>query len=364
MLETIQEFALERLAASGEATLRRTRHAECLLSLLTRGQEHPFPQAAGVTTSTAIVERVEGELDNVRAALAWFVETAADENAARLLLWAFVYWLRRGPLPEIRASFEQILERELPGKLRQWLLWALCQIARLQADGSRERSAAAEYLALSRRLDPDGPLVLEGLRDLGLGYGLLGDFERMAALHEEALTEAQARGYRDRRVTILINNLGYCELMLGNPARSREFARRALDLAGELGDDHDRAGANAQMAAAFLLESRHNEARPLILDALHLARESESRMDVPEHLECLAICEAAEGRARRATRLLGAAETLRAELGVGQTPEEAELFPLPVAELRSELGDDEYDAAFAEGAALGLEQAIDYACAR
>src|SRR5262249_48675486 len=158
---------------------------------------------------------------------------------------------------EARGWFEQIIEREMPEEHRQWLLWALCQVVRVQGDGARLCSAAEEYLALSRRLEPDGLMVLEALRDLGLGYGQLREFERMSALHEEALAEARARSYADRTVTILVHNLGYSELLLRHSLRGREFAEEAFELAQSLGDLYDCSAAAALIALSFLLESRH-----------------------------------------------------------------------------------------------------------
>jgi tetratricopeptide (TPR) repeat protein len=328
-----------------------------VLASVDRGEELPV-----ISIEEEWFERVGREVANIRAALSWLAESGAPEKRARLACEARPYWTRKGPLTEPRAWLEEALQSpDLPDGLRRDVLYAVCQVTRVQGDGERCLSAAEEGLALCRRLDPGVPMVLEALRDLGIAHGILGDADRAIALHEEALAEARARGYHDRRITILLCNIGDLELMRRQWSRSREFSRQALALAQQLGDAPDSCIVIHNIGFAFLMEFRFEEARPFFVDALRLAAERGLHTVIPDTLEALAAVLVAEGDAIRAARLLGAAYALRTGLGTMAREIEGERLPVTIAEARAELGDEAYESAFAEGAALTADEAVAYA---
>ena len=106
MLETIREFALERLAEAGEMDDARRRHADVILA----PAEALEPQLA---SSTEALDAMTHDHDNLRAALSWSIETGEAETGFRLGYAAWRFWQRRGHFREARSWFDRMLA--LPG---------------------------------------------------------------------------------------------------------------------------------------------------------------------------------------------------------------------------------------------------------
>jgi len=155
-----------------------------------------------------------------------------------------------------------------------------------------------------------------------LGYSVLfeGDYERGAALCEEAAALLRERGY-----------LGGLEGILGN------------------------------LGWARLLQSDNERARISYRESLTLCKELGNKLDASDSLEGLACISAAEGAGERAARLFGAGEALREAVGFAQLPAEAALREPYLATVPSQLDEASWRAAWAEGRAMSMEQAIEYA---
>ena len=111
MLETIREYALERLAARGDGEAVRRRHADFYLALA----EEAEPGLLG-PQQREWLERLDAERDNIRAALTWAVETGEAEVGLRIgsALWRF--WQLRRPLAERGASAWRNCSRSAPAR--------------------------------------------------------------------------------------------------------------------------------------------------------------------------------------------------------------------------------------------------------
>jgi non-specific serine/threonine protein kinase len=158
---------------------------------------------------------------------------------------------------------------------------------------------------------------------LSLGYTLLleGDYERGAALNEEAAALLRERGYKGGSLELALDNLGWAALMQGDHERARTSYEECLILCKELG--------NKWIAS--------------------------------QSLEGMACISAAEGTSERAARLFGAAEALREAVGYQQVPKEDAWREPYLAAARSQLDEASWEEAWAEGRAMSMEQAIDYA---
>src|SRR5919109_4483197 len=115
MLETIREYATERLDGSGEAEALRERHAEYFLALAESapGAADSPALSANVADTSVWCARVDDDYDNVRAALDWFRGVGDVEREFRLVFpiaWLFL-WIRGG-MAEAGRMFEAILSRE------------------------------------------------------------------------------------------------------------------------------------------------------------------------------------------------------------------------------------------------------------
>ena len=147
-LETIREFALEQLEASGEAAVVRARHAKRFLDLAEAAEPHVVSASRGVWLT-----RLDQELDNIRAALGWSRRTAGQaELGLRMTgsLWAF--WYLRGHLGEGRGWAEQLLrEHSEPTAGRARALFQGGALALLEGDTATAHAWLTESVTLFRK---------------------------------------------------------------------------------------------------------------------------------------------------------------------------------------------------------------------
>jgi predicted ATPase/transcriptional regulator with XRE-family HTH domain len=190
MLETIREYAAERLVASGAAPALRQRHAAYYQALAEAA-------AAGGqgAQAAAWAQRLEVEHDNLRAALAWAQETAQPEMGARLAAALARFWATHGYLSEGRRWLEGALAagQRLPAPLRARVLDGAGEIAYWQAEYAAARAWAEEALALQRTL-ADPARTAEALTSLGRILWRQGDPAGAQALLTESLALRRASG--------------------------------------------------------------------------------------------------------------------------------------------------------------------------
>jgi predicted ATPase/DNA-binding CsgD family transcriptional regulator/transcriptional regulator with XRE-family HTH domain len=240
MLETVREYALERLEASGEAAAARRRHAACYLDVAERAAPALFgPEQA------AWLDRLEREHDNLRAALAWSRAAAGGaETGLRLAAALWWFWSLRGHRHEGRAALEAALRAAGPAPT-PWRVDALTGLAKLTqqlGDFRRGGALGEEALAAARALG-DGPRLAEALaRQAFLRYRR-GDPPRAAALSDESLAVART-GADPRRLWYALLVAGWLVMDRGDHGRAAALAAEHLSLA--------RAGGNLMAVAMSL----------------------------------------------------------------------------------------------------------------
>jgi len=214
MLETIREYGLEQLASVGEAEALRRRHAAHYLAVAKRAE----PALTGAEQGTWLA-RLEGEHDNLRAALQWSRDSGESALGLRLAgaLWRF--WYVRGHLSEGRAWLDGLLalttsDREPDvAAIRAKALTGAGVLANIQGDYDRATVLCEESLTLYRRLDDTrGPAVaLNILGNLAMNQGA---YARAVALSEESLALYRTLGDK-RGMAVALNNLGVVLLHQG-----------------------------------------------------------------------------------------------------------------------------------------------------
>lgn len=399
MLETVREYALERLVESGEADRIRPAHAEYFLQ---------FAEAAELELRGANqvfwFKRVSAELDNVRAALAWMLgPTGAAEAGLRLTgaLWWFWYW--RGLWTEGRAGLEAALAQDTVATTdhaRAKALAGLGAIAGLQGDLPVAQAALGESRSLARNLGDRTTLALallfQGLLavmrgDVAIGLQQLGeciavarevgddwviawslhfqgdlaaaahDLATARARHEESLALRRARG-DTIGIAFSLHQLGKVAYFQEDYPRATKLTEESLARFREI--DH-KTGIAADLLILGQVACRINaddRARQYLRDSLDLYRELGSKGAVAECLVGFAGLSAAQGKPERAARLLAAADALyhasdsRPGAIIGSDERE-------VADVRSKLGDVAFAAAWSVGQAMTLEQAVAVALA-
>jgi predicted ATPase/class 3 adenylate cyclase len=396
LLETIREYARERLELSGEAAEIRRLHAEYFLALAEQGESK-----LREPEEVAWLERLDVEHDNMRAALSWTLQSEEAELGMRLARALWRFWWMRGHYGEGRRWLEEALTKDgRAPAARAKALEAVGWLADDQGDIDRAVAAAEEGLRISARAKIESSVTLSFLRILGSAAYVRGDHDQAARLYEESLTLSR-EAKDDRSVASSLLQLGNVSGDRGDHEEAKEFYKEGLALSRELDDKALLASALISVGAEYLLQGDHEQgamlneeaaglyrergnrgglqyaldnlgwaalmrgnlqqAEALHRESLALSRQLGDKLVAAEALEGLACSASARGEAERVARLFGAAETLREAVGYLQEPREHALREPYLAAARPRLSEARWDAAWTEGRRLGFEEAIAYA---
>ncbi len=221
MLETVREYAFERLQQSGMVQALKRRHFQYYLALAEQ-----LPAKAEESGQAAWLGKVEVEHDNLRAALQWAHESGNEELGLRLAIALVRFWAMRGPLSEGRRWLSEFLAHGtgMPSALRAAALYTAAQLASQQQSGEAA-VLFEECLALYRGLG-DTPRCAEAALGLALEILHRGDRKQAEHLLEECVTLGQELGDKD----LLATSLHFLAAGQSDAARSRVFAGRSKAL--------------------------------------------------------------------------------------------------------------------------------------
>jgi predicted ATPase/class 3 adenylate cyclase len=358
MLETIREFAVERLASSGEEDELRRRHAEHFRDLAEEAEGHLTRE-----DRVAWLSRLESEHDNLRAALdrAERTRDAADTGLrTTAAIWRF--WLQRGHLSEGRGRLERLLSMLGAGPRgpeRARALGALGGIAYWQNDYPPMRGAYEEAVDIAREVG-DAKLLASALLDLSFIPSLEHDPDRTEAILREGLAAAEEAG--DRVLTAEFwSNIAFLEVERGNPADAIDLRRTAIEILREEGAAWKLGQYLGGTAMIIRMVGDLDAARGYLHEALEMFAQARDTLSISMTLTSLALIANDEERHERAARLVGAAARIRDELGGGVPPEFAGRWGDPDKDARRALGEEAYRRARAEGYAMTDEEAVAYA---
>jgi len=395
MLETIREYALERLEESGEAGAIRKAHAEHFLALAEEAEPEP-----GGSQPARWLEHLETEHDNLRAALSWALESGSTELALRLAgaLWPF--WEARGHFGEGRRWLEEALTRDgrpAAAPSRTKALAGVAWLALYQGDFERIAEAYEEDLELSARTAPASTQTIILRIARGIAARAQGDAEQATRLLEEGL--ATSRGTGDRAgIALCLLNLGGLWSLHSDHERAVGLLEEGLALGRDMGDpallaallvtlgyefllqgDHERAAALNEEAATLLREQGYRtgletaldnlgwaallrgddeDATDLLKESLRFSEELGSKLTTAESLDGLACVAGTRGEAGRAARLFGAAGALREAIGAPLPPAARALRAPYLRAARSRLDEAAWTEALEEGRAMTHEGAL------
>ncbi len=313
MLRTVQEYARERLEASGERETVRRRHAAYYLALAEQAEPQLYR-----ADQRAWQDRLETEHGNLRAALRWSMAGGEGEPdiGLRLVgaLWRF--WWQRGYLSEGRRWLTALLEATAaapPDAARARALHGAARLAYGQGDYARAATLADQSLALSRALGSVSGSAL-ALSLLGIIATDQGQYERAAALSEESLALFQRIGNAAWAGTVL-SNLGIIAAEQGDYAGAAVLYERSLTVQREAGNI--RGIAASQLNLARLEREQGNVARAAALyeGSVTLFRELGGKHDLAMGLNNLGEMARLLGDFARAAALLEESVALERELG-------------------------------------------------
>jgi predicted ATPase len=357
MLETIREYATERLAESGEQEEVRRRHAEHFRDLAEEAERHLTRQDRVVWLG-----RLEDEHNNLRAALDWAERTQDADTGLRTAAAIWRFWLQRGHLSEGRGRLERLLS--MPGAeardpVRVRSLGALGGIAYWQNDYPPMRAAYEEAVAIAREIGDDR-LLASALLDLSYIPYLEQDPDGAEAILREGLATAEAA--RDRLLAAEFwSSIAFLEVVRGNPAAAIDLRGTAIQIFRDEGAAWKLGDHLGGLAMITRMVGDLDAARGHLREALEIFAQARDTLSISMGFTSLALIANDEGHHDRAARLVGASARIRDELGGGVPPEFVGRWGDPEADARRGLGEDAYRQARAEGYALSSDEAIAYA---
>jgi predicted ATPase len=358
LLDTVREYGLERLAASGEESGIRKAHAAYCLVLA----EECAAQAAD-PASTEWLSLLEVEHNNCRAALDWLTRSGNAEWGLRLGAALFQFWETREHLTEGRDRLEKLLKlggAAARSNSRARVLFAAGVLATAQGDHRPAYALFEESLQIARELN-DTRGVGIALNALAINARDDGDISTARSLFEESL--AVWRGLNDRAMVARalsnvasvvksqrnyalarslheesreifeelgdstciawsLNYQGDVAQEQGEISVARELYEQSLKIFRKLGDKWGVAGCLMDLGNLARDEGDEKKSRLRYADSMKLFQELGQKRGMARLLDCLACSAALQSQPERALRLAGSAAAMRRVLGV----------PLPMAE--------------------------------
>ncbi len=394
MLSTIREYALERLAASGDESAARRAHAAYCLVLAEEGAQD--------TAAPEWLDRFEVEHDNFRLALDSLPKIGNADWALRLGAALFRFWETREYLSEGRDYLGRLLQMEgsaaLP-KLRSRLLFAAAVLAGEQGDYSSAKRLLQDSLETCRALHDsrgmavalnalavnardrgelaaasslfeqcvaiwkelgDHADIARALSNLASVAKLQGEYGRAASLYDECLTMFREVG-DGAGVAWTLNYHGDVAREKGDFAAARSFYQQSLTAFRQLQEGWGISSALSDMANLSRDEGNYGEARRLYGESIKMFQDLGHKRGIARVLECLATSAAAQAKHDEALRLAGAAAALRQRLGAPLTPAEQVRFESALQAARQALTNAAGLTAWMEGWSMPIEEVIERA---
>ena len=356
MLETVREYALDRLRESGEEGALRGRHAGYFATLAERAESGVLGPA-----QVAWQARLARENDNLRAALGWSLDGGDAEVGLRIAAALKMFWRVQGQLREARTWLAAALARgaQAPAALRARVLDDAGSFASAQGDYERARAHQEEALALRRGV-ADEDQIAASLQSLGALLIRAGDYRAAAAALEEALALRRATG-ESHGLALVLMGRGQVATLLGDPERAEATLHEALGLFDTLGDRRRVARCHHYLAGAALAKGALAEAAAHAAAGLAGFRGVGYRLGMTECLETAARVLLARGQAPVAVFASAAADAARTDMALARNAPESEEHADMVASGRRRLGEAGFTAAWERGAPTPLEGAAEHA---
>lgn len=410
MLETIREYAAERLEQSGDAGTLRQRHLDYFLTFA----EETEPQLRGADQDLWL-ERLEREHDNLRLALGWSLQGGsieAVEEGLRLVGALYRFWFMHSHLAEGSRWLQLALDKSSASEAQDdpglsiaqkaarakalnglgaltWLrgdldaaltqynksltLWKqigetkgvgtalnnMAVVAEEKGDYVQARALLEESLALKREIG-DKAGIASSLGNLSSVVYELGDVEKARPLAEESLKLERELGNK-MGIAGRLNMLGNIAITQNDLATARRLHEESLAIKQALGDKWGVSTSFHNLAHILISEGDYAKGRDMLIDSLRLTEEVGNKVAIPALIEECALLALEVGQPERAAWLYGAAHALRETLDAPLPGSDRSAYESYIARVREQLDDPTFSRAWAEGQAAGMEQAISYA---
>src|SRR6266498_1137630 len=400
LLETIREYALEILKEADEITHLRNRH----LDFFVARTEEIARKLQRSSYQGLWFNWLDGELDNIRAALDWAMESGQVEAGLRLAIALFMFWTSHGSMQEGHNWNERLLaqaDEQVPILMRARAAFNAGMMAGFLGDMTAARAHERTAVALCEAAGKEGaqllalaqaPIVVAAIvnRDFATAYvnvertvqllrkvgydaelptGLasqavaaigLGKYQLARSLAEEAL--AAAHKYGDSyAVALIVSFFGYLEHCEQNYERAQALYEEALTALRELRATHEEPRVLQSLAHARLQQGDLDQAYALICESVSLYRSQGNIKGLGECLIGFGVLASACGMQADAVRLLTTGATRGESVYLSLLLAEGREYERYLEAARWQLTEQEFEQAQQEGQAQTVEGAIEYA---
>ena len=407
LLETIRQYARDKLLEAGEAQQTRNLHLQYFVE---------FSEATGPHMDTMDVliwiPKLDAEYDNVHAAFEWGLDHDV-EACLRIVGSLAYYWFRRGHGAEgidmANAAFasanglppaekEDAQRRQM--MIRARALQAAAFLCYSQGDNINAYKAGNECVALARQLgdvqmlavalsfsasaklfEGDTETALAQIKEaiavsqkmdeklgLGMAYGMMAQLEMVVNRNMKAAEKYEQQAMeltRDIASTwkglMMYFGTGRGAMFRGDYDIARERFAYCLPMFEEMKDEHRVNMIHSEFAHMDRQEGKLQQAEKAYRKTIRIWQKLGHRAAVAHQLECFAFLAKAHEEPERALRLLGAAEILRERINIHMQPPERAEYEREVQDLRGSMAEYEFATLWAQGRTLTMEEAIELA---
>lgn len=358
MLDTLRDYALDRLADSCELRPLRQCHLSYFLEVVQKAE----PNLNG-SEQVRYLHLLEKYHSNIQAALEWGM-TANEGPALKMSLtmagslWRF--WQVRGYLTEGRRWLESILQKideskeVLQPASHAKALHGAAVLASIQGNYHEAVGLYGRSLSLRRQMN-DIPGITSSLNNLGIIALYQNDLEQATVFLEESLGLRRKTGDK-WGVCNTLTNLANVALAQEDYPRAEKFLEESLELGRELEDKRSIAICLYNLGNIALNYNNYPKASAAYHESFLLRQELGDKMGLTECIEGLAAIAGVEADPVVAARLYGAALNLREELGAPFEPHDRPLYERFEAKARAQLGETAFEAALQQGREVPLDQ--------
>jgi predicted ATPase/DNA-binding CsgD family transcriptional regulator len=357
MLETLHEYAREKLAESGEALELQRRHAAYFAKLA--GQVEM--EVAGVEQGYWF-ERLRSEHDNFRTALAFALRWSESELALQIVGGLRDFWYYSGHVGEGLVWIGHTLEsaEDTSPALRAKALNAAGWLSFIQGDYESGKLFAGEALTLYENLGDD---VGSAWAMTFLGANLAGsptEIKNGISLSEHALALFRRRN-NIAGIIRALNQTGELARLTGDYDRAGQAYEECISLCRKSGNRQRQAFSLANLGLVDLHRGNYQLAKEHMIESLILCLELNNKYPIANAIAFLSGPVAAQGYPQRAAQLLGASNALHKTMGLDLQPSDKPEIDRFQALVRKQLSEEEFKSAWEKGKTMSLEQAVAFA---
>jgi predicted ATPase/DNA-binding winged helix-turn-helix (wHTH) protein len=355
MLETVRQYAHDRLNEAGEGEATRDRHLAFYVALA----EEAEPGLVGPEQS-AYFARLDPELENFLAAHGRCDHAKGGAELGLRLVFSLKTYLRQRGLTPLghRITVEALARRgaQEPNLVRCRALWAAGEHSYFMGRYDEAKDYVDASIAIAQETRDEGRLA-EALRLRGHVSLALDDRAAAREHFQAALTKS--RQLEDKlQICSALNGLAELHRAEGELEKAKPLYEEASALSGERGDRGGHTTHLVNLAWTLIGLGQEMRARAMVLEGLAVAEELASKRIAVTHLDCTTGLAAALGDWEGAARLHGATDALSEQLGYRREPaDEISLAPL-LARTRHALEATAFAAAESAGRALSYDEAM------